>query len=520
MIILLIIMYTYLCFTVFGYHDADKKESMLRSQNQIMFLMHLMAFIVLYLEMNDLKVIMFYIAQVIFFGATILLYTKIYPKVSRLIVNNMCMLLCVGFIMLTRLSFEKSIKQFVIASCALVISLLVPIIIRKLKVLSEWRKFYAIVGMVSLGVVAVMGQVSNGAKLGFTIAGISIQPSELVKIVFVFFVAASFKAATDFKNVVITTIVAAIHVLILVISTDLGAALIIFVVYLVMLYVATRQPLYMMAGFGAGGIASVIGYRLFYHVKTRVAVWKDPFATYDNGGYQVAQSLFAIGTGGWFGMGLYQGQPDKIPVAAEDFIFSAISEELGLIFALCLIMICLSCYIMFLNIAMQLRNQFYKLVALGLGTCYIFQVFLTIGGVTKFIPSTGVTLPLVSYGGSSLLSTLIMFGIIQGLYIVREDEEEKIERKRKEREQERELELELEQKAKKRRERERRQNAEKRQDIGLGYKEEERVRTSRSRKGIPEEGRKKTVKPERTKRSEARRQTSAKEKERSQQRIR
>ena len=93
-------------------------------------------------------------------------------------------------------------------------------------------------------------------------------------------------------------------------------------------------------------------------------------------------------------------------------------------------LICVSCYVMFLNIALELRNRFYKLVALGLGTCYIFQVFLTIGGVTKFIPSTGVTLPLVSYGGSSILSTMIMIGIIQGLYIVREDEEEMIQHKR------------------------------------------------------------------------------------------
>ena len=105
---------------------------------------------------------------------------------------------------------------------------------------------------------------------------------------------------------------------------------------------------------------------------------------------------------------------------------------MGLILSLCLILVCVSCYVMFLNIALALRNQFYKLVALGLGTCYIFQVFLNIGGVTKFIPSTGVTLPLVSYGGSSILSTMIMFGIIQGLYILREDEEEiwKEERKR------------------------------------------------------------------------------------------
>ena len=99
-----------------------------------------------------------------------------------------------------------------------------------------------------------------------------------------------------------------------------------------------------------------------------------------------------------------------------------------LVIAICLIMVCASCYLMFLNIAMQMHDQFYKLIALGLGTVYGFQVFLTVGGVTKFIPSTGVTLPLVSYGGSSLLSTFIIFAVIQGLYILREDGEEFDER--------------------------------------------------------------------------------------------
>ena len=254
-----------------------------------------------------------------------------------------------------------------------------------------------------------------------------------MKIIFVFFVASSFKLSLEFKNIVITTALAAFHVLILVVSKDLGAALIIFVVYLVMLYVATRQPLYIFAGLGAGSLASVTAYYLFNHVRVRVIVWKDPLAVYANGGQQVAQSLFAIGTGSWFGLGLFEGVPNTIPVAVSDFIFAAIGEEMGLIYGLCMILICVSCYIMFLNIAMQLHNGFYKLVALGLGTCYIFQVFLAIGGVTKFIPSTGVTIPLVSYGGSSLFSTVIMFAIIQGLYILREDEEEDIERKKKER---------------------------------------------------------------------------------------
>lgn len=429
----MITMYTFLCFSIFGYENPERKRQSLRQQNVLMFMIHLTAFLVMYLQSEDVKMLVFYAMQVVLFGATILLYTTIYPRVSRLVVNNMCMLLCIGMIMLTRLNYDSAMKQFIIAAGAIGISLVIPVIIRKVKVFSEWRNLYAIVGIVSLAAVIVVGQVSGGAKLGFEVAGINVQPSELVKIVFVFFVASSFKRSLEFKNIVITTALAAFHVLILVVSKDLGAALIIFVVYLVMLYVATRQPLYILAGLGAGSAASVLAYKLFNHVRVRVIVWKDPLAAYDSGGYQVAQSLFAIGTGSWFGMGLFEGEPKTIPVAESDFIFAAIAEELGLIFALCLILICVSCYVMFLNIAMQLHNVFYKLVALGLGTCYIFQTFLAIGGVTKFIPSTGVTTPLVSYGGSSLLSTIIMFAIIQGLYILREDEEEIIERKKQER---------------------------------------------------------------------------------------
>lgn len=433
LMIILITMYTFICFTIFGYQNPYKKKSLLKNQNVLMFMIHIIAFLIMYLETEDIKMLVFYAMQGILLAVIILLYSLLYPKVSRLIVNNMCMLLTIGFIMLTRLDYASAVKQFVIASAALACSLIVPVIIRKCRLLSEWRNIYAIVGILSLILVIVFGQEANGALLGFKVSGISIQPSELVKIAFVFYVASSLKISRSFKDIVITTVVAAFHVLILVVSKDLGAALIIFVVYLVMLYVATRQPLYVIAGLSAGSVASVIAYKLFNHVRVRVLAWKDPFAAYDTGGYQVAHSLFAIGTGSWFGMGLFQGMPQTIPVAESDFIFSAISEEMGLIFALCMILICVSCYVMFLNIALQLHNMFYKLVALGLGTCYIFQVFLNIGGVTKFIPSTGVTLPLISYGGSSLLSTLIMFAVIQGLYMLREDEEESIERKKKER---------------------------------------------------------------------------------------
>ena len=438
--IILITIYTYECFTVFGYEDERDKKRIFRNQNMLMFMIQFMAFVSMYFKTSEEKLLIFYAVQVLLLFAIIMLFTKIYPKSSRLIINNMCMLLTIGFIMITRLNYNKAVKQSVIVAASVIVSLMIPIIIRKIKGLSELRVLYGGVGLVALAAVVVVGQVSGGAKLGFEIAGFGIQPSEFVKILFVFFVAASFKRSTEFRDIVITTIIAAFHVLILVISKDLGAALIIFVVYLVMLYVASRQPLYIAAGLGAGSIAAVIAYHLFSHVRVRVLVWQDPFATYQSGGYQVAQSLFAIGTGSWFGTGLYQGRADAIPVADEDFIFSAIAEEMGLIFALCMILICLSCYVMFLNIAMQLHNKFYKMVALGLGTCYIFQTFITIGGVTKFIPSTGVTLPLVSYGGSSVLSTLIMFAVIQGLYILREDEEEDIERKRQQKIQQRNIE--------------------------------------------------------------------------------
>lgn len=434
LMIFMIAVYAYQCFAVFGYEDERAKNRIFRMQNFLVFMTSFSAFAGMYFQTGKLAVLIIFLAQVAITNITIFLYKHIYPKASRLVVNNMCFLLTIGLIMLTRLQHSKAIKQSIIIAGAVALSLVVPVIIRKVKRLSEFRYLYGGIGLVALAVVVVGGQVSYGAKLGFEIEGFGIQPSEFVKILFVFFVAASLTYAKSFRDIVITTAVAAFHVLILVVSKDLGASLIIFVVYLIMLYVSTRQPLYIFSGLAAGGIAAVGAYYLFDHVKVRVIAWKDPLASYHEGGQQVAQSLFAIGTGSWFGTGLLKGKAKHIPVADEDFIFSAISEEMGLIFALCLILICLSCYIMFLNIAMRLKNQFYKLVALGLGTCYIFQTFINVGGVTKFIPSTGVTLPLVSYGGSSVLSTIIMFAIIQGLYIMREDEEEIEKEKAKQKE--------------------------------------------------------------------------------------
>ena len=204
-----------------------------------------------------------------------------------------------------------------------------------------------------------------------------------------------------------------------------------------MIYVATKRFYIFAGGLAFVGLGMYAGYHLFSHVKNRIVAWLDPLSVIDKAGYQVCQSLFAIGTGGLFGFGLGQGLPNKIPIVSKDFIIAAISEEMGGIFAVCLIMVCVSCFFMIMNVAMKLRDNYYRLTAVGLGTLYALQVFLTIGGVIKFIPSTGVTLPLVSYGGSSLLSTMIVFGIIQGLYIMQFDgrtqkKEQKRRRGRKE----------------------------------------------------------------------------------------
>ena len=424
LMILLIALYTYLNFRFFSFPDETRKRKICRRQNFAMFLIHLLAYLIIWLETEDEKMLVFYVAQVIFFFSYLFLYRLIYRNVSRLLVNNMCMLLTIGFIMLTRLSFDRAMKQFVIVAAAALVTFAIPFVIDRVWQLSKIPWIYGIVGILLLGIVCLAGTSSYGAQLSLEFGGYSFQPTEFVKIIYVFFIATMFYRSTSMKTVLIVTSVAALHVLILVASKDLGSALIFFVAYIFMLFVATGKWLYLLAGAGGGTVASMLAYQLFGHVRTRVSAWLNPWADIAGKGYQITQSLFAIGTGGWFGMGLYRGMPRRIPVVEKDFIFSAISEELGGIFALCVLLICLGCFLQFMMIASRMQAVFYKLIAFGLGTIYIIQVFLTVGGVTKFIPSTGVTLPLVSYGGSSILSTFIIFGIIQGLYILKRNEEE------------------------------------------------------------------------------------------------
>lgn len=430
-IALLITLYTYECFAVFRYEDEEKRSGIYTRQNILMFAFHFSCFLVICFETEDITYLFFYAFQQIILYAAIVLYRMLYPKANRLVVNNMCMLLSISFVILTRLNMEKAVKQFVIVTGSLIVALLIPFFVHKFKFLKNLKWIYAMVGIGALSIVMILGQTTYGSKISYSIAGITFQPSEFVKILFVFFIASALYQASGFFEVFTTAVVAAAHVIVLVISKDLGSALIFFVVYVLMVYVASRNFLYVIAGAAGGAAAAIISYKVFTHVQIRVQAFKDPWSVIDSAGFQITQSLFAISSGGWFGLGLYKGKPEDIPFVEADFIFSAIAEELGIIFAVCLILICVSCFIMFMNIAVRLRDKFYQLTAFGLGVTYIFQVFLTIGGGTKFIPLTGVTLPLISYGGSSVLTTLIMFAIIEGLYMVKQDESEQIRKTRK-----------------------------------------------------------------------------------------
>lgn len=424
LMILLAGAYTWMNFRYFLVRDERKKKRICGFQIWCMFLLHLLAYAVMWLKTGNEGLIAFYALQVAFFLGYIFLYRLCYRNCSRLLINNMCMLFCIGLIMLARLSPAQALKQFVMVAAAGVLTWIIPFIMDRVWQLAAIPWVYGLLGLVLLSLVWGLGITSYGARISLGFQGFYFQPSEFVKISFVFFVAAMFYRSTSPLSVILTTVMAALHVLVLTASKDLGSALIFFVTYVLMAFAATGRWWYLLGGAGFGILFSTLAYRLFSHVRVRVKAWLNPWSDMGNTGYQITQSLFAIGTGGWLGMGLYQGMPGKIPVVENDFIFSAISEELGGIFALCLVLICFGCYLQFMMIAGRMQAVFYKLIAFGLGTVYIVQVFLTVGGATKFIPSTGVTLPFVSYGGSSIFSTFILFGVMQGMYLLKQNEEE------------------------------------------------------------------------------------------------
>ena len=275
----------------------------------------------------------------------------------------------------------------------------------------------------------VVGIVKNGARNWVGFRGASVQPSEFMKPIMILCLAGGFANRPRFAQCIPTIAFAAICCGILLMQRDLGAVLLYFLTTVLMYYAATSNAYITLSGLGLGAGAAVLAYRFIPLVQTRVALWQNPWSDPTNKGLQLVQALIAIGSGGLFGMGLGLGRPRSIPLYYSDFIFAAITEEFGLIFAIGLLTIYVLIILRGLIVAFNARTSFHSLAAFGLVIILGLQTMLIVGGNTKLLPLTGVTLPLVCYGGSSLISTFFSMGILLGISSMNaEDEAKDIER--------------------------------------------------------------------------------------------
>lgn len=295
------------------------------------------------------------------------------------------------------------------------------ICIYAIRLIRSWHGLVLLMMPVSLALLALpvfFGRETYGAKNWIYVGGVSFQPSELVKLTLLFTI--SFYMS---QRKMLPWLVFAVGCLgMLMLQSDLGTALLYYGVTLLLYYASSSNLLLTAAGLGGGAGAAVLGYKMFAHVKRRVAVWRNPWADYDNSGYQIVQSLMAIVSGGFFGVGLGLGSPKTIPIYHTDFIFPVICEQFGVIFGLCVLLVYVAIIWRGTTIAMSARYSFHGLLAMGVTLMLGLQTFVIIGGVIKLIPLTGVTMPFVSYGGSSLVSSMALMGLLQGVASLNEDD--------------------------------------------------------------------------------------------------
>ena len=362
------------------------------------------------------------------------LASKLWP-IDRAILILVLFLLSIGLITLSAVAKSEVTPRThaIYAFAGLFAMLFGAWFIRKWKTWKKYAPYLAILCMIALltPYLPKIGVYKGGARNWIQIIPnkLTIQPSEFMKPILIVVLASGFSNRPRFLRCIPTLAFAAICCGILLSERDLGAVLLYFLTTVFMYYAATSNALLTLAGLGMGCGAAVIAYNSFEYVRDRIAIWQNPWIDPQNTGYQLVQSLIAIGSGGLFGMGLGLGSPTKVPLYHSDFIFASIAEEFGLIFAVGLLAIYAIIVLRGLIVAMNARTSFHSLVSFGLVILLGLQTMLIVGGTTKLLPLTGVTLPLVAYGGSSLVSSCLSMGILLGISSMNaEDEAKDIER--------------------------------------------------------------------------------------------
>ena len=414
-IALLIALYTYECFAVFRYEEEERRQGIYFRQNFLMFVMHFSCFVVICFEKKDINYLFFYaFAQIILYAVNVL-YRMIYPKSNRLVINNMCMLLGIGFIILARLDIGKAIKQLIIVAVSLAVALLIPFFVHKFRFLKSLKWIYALAGIGALSVVMILGQTTYGSKLSYSIGGLTFQPSEFAKVAVILFLAflvtKNVKKMGNMKTMFLI-MVSILPIVGLVGASNLSTAIIILGIGVILVFVASpkyAQFIWMGAlGCGFMGIFLALeSYRL-----ERLAIWRNP-EKFEKG-YQTLQGLYAIGSGGLFGRGLGESVQKLgfVPEAQNDMIFSIVCEELGLFGAGFVLILFLILIWRFFVIATHAADLFGALIASGAMAHMMIQVILNIAVVTNTIPNTGITLPFISYGGTSVVFLLLEMGLV------------------------------------------------------------------------------------------------------------
>jgi cell division protein FtsW (lipid II flippase) len=339
-----------------------------------------------------------------------------------------------GIVLIYRINVDLALKQAMWLAAGLVAFLLVLALVRDLKRLYRYRLVVGILGLLLLLFTAAFGKEINGARLWVDIGPISFQPAEFGKILLIIFFAAYLvdirEALTvsthrflsvplpPFRYLAPLLTIWAVSMALMVFMKDLGTSLLFFGALLALLYAATGRVFYVLVGLVLFFIGATVLYFIFPHVQTRVDVWLHPWRDPSGKGYQIVQSLFALAGGGLFGSGLGQGHliaasgHTIIPHLETDFIFSAIGEELGLVGAMGIILLYLVFTYRGFRVAMKAQDDFSRLLAVGLTSIFALQAFLIIGGVIKLIPLTGITLPFVSYGGSSIVANFVLLALL------------------------------------------------------------------------------------------------------------